>query len=258
MRCIIVDDDLFSTKIVSDFINRTSSLTLVKTFDSAIDAVDYLNQTTGFIQVIFLDIEMPEMSGLEFIKSIDRSLTQIIICSSQEKYALMSYEYDVCDYLLKPVNYARFLKAINKAKSELDKSSIMMEGLGESSSEGSGSNQSMADDSQVQTYMYIRDATGEKIKLNFKDVACIEAQENYVCLYTPEGRYSVHTTMKSIMEGLPEKYVMRVHRSYAVGVGHVKKIKGDLIIVEGKEEAVPISRAFRDKVKDYFKMLLKW
>lgn len=256
MRCIIVDDDPFSAKIMSDFINRTSSLTLLQTFSSAIDAIDYLGQTSGMVQVIFLDIEMPEMNGLEFIKSIDRSMTQIILCSSQEKYALQSYEYDVCDYLLKPVNYARFLKAINKAKSEFDKllsmdgtsavtaTSLTMNGTRVSTSVV-GDDEEDDDDTRI----FIKDVSGGMFKLWFKDLIYVEAQENYIQLVTTETSKTIHMTMKKIVESIPEKYLMRVHRSYAVGVKYLLNIKDGEIELDGADKMIPVGRSYRDVLR---------
>ena len=121
MNCIIVDDDNFSIKIVEEFVNRTEGLNLMGSFSSAVNAVNMLNNSEATpIHLIFLDIEMPEMSGIEFLKALN-VIPQIIIYSSQEKYALESYEYDVTDYLLKPVTFGRFIKAVNRARERFEK-----------------------------------------------------------------------------------------------------------------------------------------
>ena len=121
MNCIIVDDDKFSIKIIEEFVTRTEGLNLLGSFSSAVEAVNMLNQSgANPVHLIFLDIEMPEMSGIEFLKSLN-VIPQVIIYSSEEKYALECYEYDVTDYLLKPVQYGRFIKALNRARERFDK-----------------------------------------------------------------------------------------------------------------------------------------
>ena len=247
MKCIIVDDDVFSTRIISDFIKRTSSLSLVETFDNAIDAIDYLSRTSGMVQVIFLDIEMPEMSGLDFIKSIDCSVTQIIIYSSQEKYALQSYEYNVCDYLLKPVGYARYLKAVNKARMELE----LVKNAGEGGGYSIGELEEKKEDEVVEgVSMFVKDTSGSMYKVKYADILYIEAQENYVHLMTREGRIIIHSTMTKFVDGLPDEYIIRVHRSYAVGIKYLKNIVDGKIVLEGGDKPLPIGKSFKDSLKD--------
>ena len=114
MNCIIVDDDKLSRRIIEEFVNKTDSLELLGTFTNGVEAINYIRQNQDLINLIFLDIEMPEMDGLELLNSLI-SKPQVIIISSKEKYALNAFEYDVTDYLLKPIPYARFYKAVDKA-----------------------------------------------------------------------------------------------------------------------------------------------
>ncbi|HPI70099.1 MAG TPA: response regulator, partial [Tenuifilaceae bacterium] len=120
MKCIVIDDDDISRRVIEDFITRTSFLTLEHSFAGAIEAVNFL-KSGNKVNLIFLDIEMPEMTGIDFLNSLDQP-PQVIIVSSKEKYALKAFEYHVTDYLLKPVNYARFFKAANKALESFDRS----------------------------------------------------------------------------------------------------------------------------------------
>lgn len=121
MNCIIIDDDKLSIKIIEEFVGRTEGLNLTGSFSSAVEAFNALTQPGAEkVDLIFLDIEMPEMSGIEFLDSLD-IIPQVIIYSSQEKYALESYEYDVTDYLLKPVQFGRFIKAVNRARERFER-----------------------------------------------------------------------------------------------------------------------------------------
>lgn len=241
MNCIIVDDDIFSTRLMSDFIRRTSILTLLNTFDNAIDAIDFLSISQKPVDIIFLDIEMPEMSGLDFIKSVNVHNTQIIIYSSQEKYALESYEYDVCDYLLKPVNYTRFHKAISKAKVA----------LGITSNDDTEQNkteqqkQPDADDCEI----YIKDNSGAIYKIRYSEIIHIEALENYISVLTPTKRITIHTTMKDFIEKMPTKFIVRTHRSHAIGKRYIKSINNNSIELLLGDKIVPVGKSFKDVVK---------
>lgn len=241
MNCIIVDDDMFSTRMVADFIGRTSSLDLVSKFGNAIDALDFLAVSNIKIDVIFLDIEMPEMSGLDFMRSVNLHGAQVIIYSSQEKYALESYEYDVCDYLLKPVTYARFLKAINKVKSALaDTQDVDVD-----ASETSES----TDDAKIEE-VYVKDNVNDIYKIRFSDVIYIEAMENYVLIVTTVRRIMVHTSMVKILQKFPESHIVRTHRSYAVGKRYIKDIVGGDIEMLLVDEKIPIGKSYRDQVRE--------
>lgn len=242
MNCIIVDDDLFSTKIMTTFIERTSSLELFNHYNNAIDAINAISNNDNKIDIIFLDIEMPEMSGIEFIKSINTSQTEVIIYSSQEKYALESYEYNVCDYLLKPVTYARFLKAINKAEIELNKQRVAI-------------NKNVKDeviDDTDDSFVYIKDTSGVTVKLILKEILYIEAMENYVSIYTINKRYTSHSTLTKIVELVSDKFVVRVHRSFAVGYHYLKHFSNTSLTIEGSSTEIPIGRAYRDNIKRIF------
>ena len=119
MNCIIIDDDLMSRRIIEEFISRTDQLRLLASFENAVDAINVFSSDED-VDLIFLDIEMPEMSGIDFLNTLT-SPCQIIIISSKEKYALEAFEYNVTDYLLKPILYSRFFKAVEKAFSRFDK-----------------------------------------------------------------------------------------------------------------------------------------
>lgn len=243
INCIIVDDDIFSTRLMSDFIRRTSVVTLLNTFDNAIDAIDFLTISPKPVDIIFLDIEMPEMSGLDFIKSVDVHNTQIIIYSSQEKYALESYEYDVCDYLLKPVNYTRFHKAINKAKAALGISAT------EENNETTDNNQRPRQPDTDDCEIYIKDNSGAIYKVRYSEIIHIEALENYISVLTPTRRVTIHTTMKDFIEKIPDKFVVRTHRSHAIGKRYIKSISNNSIELLLGDKTVPVGKSFKETIK---------
>lgn len=235
LNCIIVDDDAFSTKIMSGYIGRTSGVSVAQTFCCAIDAINYLATVEGrAVNLIFLDIEMPDLNGIDFIRAADLRNKEVVICSSQEKYALESYEYDVCDYLLKPVSYARFVKALGKARIALSQSTE------EPSGERSDGE-----------FLMLRDNAGCTHKLNICEIFSIEADQNYVSIKATSKEILVHMPMKKVMEMIPEKAVCRIHRSFAVGLRYVSRIEKDIVTVDadGLHKDYPLSRSFGQNLR---------
>lgn len=224
MNCIIIDDDEVSRLVIEKYISKTDFITLVETFDNAVDAANYFNKNEA-MDLIFLDIEMPGMSGVEFLESLD-NLPQIIIVSAKEKYALQAIQHDVTDYLLKPVVYPRFLKAATKAnnkyKEEADKDN----------SEG----------------IFVKSSSSSFVRLFYDDVLYIEAMENYVVIATFKQKHTIHFTMKALLTKLPTDKFVRVHRSYIVNKDRVERIDDNMIIINTNEKrkSIPMSKSYKD------------
>jgi DNA-binding LytR/AlgR family response regulator len=223
---MIIDDDSFVRKITEDFVNKTKSLTLLYSLSSAVEAINVLNSNEN-IDLIFLDIEMPEMTGIDFLNSLS-SLPQIIIISSKDKYAIDAFEYDVTDYLLKPFAYSRFSKAVNKAL-ERRKQSMMHATGGE---------------------IFIKH-NSSLVKLKYADILWVEAMENYVIINTFDEKYMIHFTMHAIEEKLPPKQFLRIHRSFIVNVGCIHSIEDNTIHIKTNDKArnsIPIGKSYKDNL----------
>ncbi len=236
MNCIIIDDDPLSRKIIEGFIEKTDALELVGSFDSPLKAFKAFDGETP-IDLIFLDIEMPEMSGMEFINTLD-SPPMIIIVSGQEKYALEAFEYDVVDYLLKPISLPRFYKSVNKAQNRhLDRESI----------------------SRYPNEIFIKKKNSTLVRLRFEDITYVEALENYVIVSTFKEKFTIHFTMKSIENKLPPAMFKRIHRSYIVNIHKIDVIEDNNIIVksEGGSKVIPIGKSYRDSLMDDLNLISK-
>jgi DNA-binding LytR/AlgR family response regulator len=235
MNCIVIDDDKLSTRIVEEFIQKTDFLNHIDSFDNALDAIS-LFRSGNEIHLIFLDIEMPEMSGIDFIKTL-KSPPQIIIISSKDKYAVQAFEYDVTDYLLKPISYSRFFRAADKAYSRYVKNSIVPEGKNE---------------------IFIK-KNSSLIKLHYDEILWVEALENYVIVNTFKDKFTIHFTMKSIEKKLPVSKFSRVHRSYIVNTGSINLIEDNSIIipVDGGVKTIPIGKSYKDKLMDDLNLMIK-
>ncbi len=234
MNCIIVDDDILSAKVLSAFASRIGDVDVKNTFQCAKDAIEFLSIDDEKIDIIFLDIEMPEMSGLEFMRVNSRKDAEIIIYSSKEKYAIDSYEYDVCDYLLKPIKYDRLTKAVDRARNNLSR---------KTTSEGSGTGNDIT----------IKDNSGTICKILHDEITYLQALENYVVVYTETKKYTFHTPLKNLLEQLPKDKIVRVHRSYAVGLAHVKEVKNNSIVLNVCDRTeIPLSKTYRNYIRSFF------
>ncbi|NOU59114.1 LytR/AlgR family response regulator transcription factor [Marinifilum caeruleilacunae] len=226
MNCVVIDDDKLSRKVVESYIERTDFLTLGASYPSAIDAINNIKKNEP-VDLIFLDIEMPEMSGMEFLNSLNTT-PQIIIISSKEQYALEAFEYDVTDYLLKPISYSRFFKAVNKANKRYKNSEGFIQDKNE---------------------IFIK-SNSSLVRLNYDDILWIEALENYVVVNTYQEKYTIHFTMKAIEEKMPAARFSRIHRSYIVNLSKIEMIEDNSVVIEtdGGPKSIPIGKSYRDKL----------
>ena len=224
MKVVILDDDRVSREIIRSYINFTDFLTLESEFDSPIEALKEIENLD--CDLIFLDIEMPEMSGIDFIEAA-KKIPQVIIISSKTEYAAESYNYDVTDYLVKPIEYKRFLKAVNRARAIRESISLT----------------SPTDEK----FIFVK-AGSELIKLNFSVINYIEAFADYVQIHTSDKRYTVLSTMKSIHSKLGEKDFLRVHRSFIVALNKIDGIKDNEVEVGNK--VIKVSRKYKKELKE--------
>lgn len=220
MNCIVIDDENISRILLEKYIKKTESLNLLASFDSAVDAINAIEQIKN-INLIFLDIEMPDMTGIEFLESRE-VLPQIIIVSAREEYALNAIEYEVTDYLVKPISYARFYKAVLKAKKKLE--------INQNNNTHSG--------------IFIKEAGNNFKKIQYNDILWIEALENYIAIFTNNEKYTLYFTMKSIENQLPKDMFCRIHRSYIVNINKIDAIEDYNAIISKNEENIniPISK----------------
>ncbi len=235
MNCIIIDDDKLSRRVIEEFINKTESLTLSGSFSTAVEAINFIKQHEN-IDLIFLDIEMPEMSGIDFLDAL-KNLPQIIIVSAKGKYALNAFEYDVTDYLLKPVVFARFYKAIEKAMNRVKQSNLSTIGKEE---------------------IFIK-KNSSLVRLKYDDILWVEALENYVIFNTFSEKFTIHFTMKAVEQKLPSSKFARVHRSFIINTSAIKEIDDNAIIVLTSDgnKAIPIGKSYRDKLMNDLNLIIK-
>lgn len=224
MNCIIVDDDKLSCKILEGYVAKSSALNLIGTFSDSVAARNILTQRKD-IDLVILDIQMPEMDGFDFITSLE-SPPNIIIVSSAEEYAMKAFDFNVVDYLLKPVPYGRFCKAVDKTVKYFSRK--------ENSNSG---------DEEI----FIKKGSS-LVKLKLKEIIYIEALENYVNLNTRDDKFTIHFTMKAIENQLPSGVFVRVHRSYIINKSMIQAIKENSLdlVVGDTIKNIPVGKSFRD------------
>ena len=224
MNCIIVDDDKLSCKILEGYVSKYASLNLIGSFSDSVTARNELAQRKD-VDLVLLDILMPEMDGFDFMGSLDHP-PNIIIVSAAEEFALRAFEFNVVDYLLKPISYSRFCKAIDKTIRYFSPREITRTG-----------------DEEI----FIKKGSS-LVKLKIKEIVYVEALENYVTLNTNNDKYTIHFTMKAIESQLPSTVFIRVHRSFIINKSMIQAIKENSldILIGNAIKNVPVGKSFKD------------
>lgn len=233
MNCIVIDDEPLARQGMQMHIANMPSLTLLGSFSNPLDATPLLQKNT--IDLIFLDINMPEISGLDFVKTLVKS-PMIIFATAYPQYALDSYELDAIDYLVKPIRFERFVKAVNKAQNYYD--------LLQKDSDKSEIEQ-ISDD-----FVYIK-ADRKYYKLAFKDILYIEGLKDYVILHTLERKVVTAMNLKTIFDQLPVSLFCRISKSYIVNTMHI--VSCDNFVVYLDKIELPIGQNFKD---DFFRIFI--
>jgi len=220
-KCLVIDDEELARELLKTYIKKLDFIELVASFENPINAVELLKKET--IDVIFLDIQMPEIKGTEFAKMIPPS-TQIIFTTAYSEYALEGFELNATDYLLKPITFDRFLAAVNKIKKEAQLSSEKPEET-------------------------ITIKSGYDLhKIKYDDILFVESDSEYVVFNTVSKKIMSHQTLKSLDNKLPEEMFMRIHRSYIINKNKVTALKGkDVLLSDIK---IPVSASYYELVKD--------
>ncbi len=221
MKALIVDDNDIARTTLSHLAKQVPNLTIVNEYSNAIEAYHHLQN--NHVDLIFLDIEMPEMTGIELTKALSGKETIIIFTSSNKDYALEAFELNIADYILKPVMPARFLQAVSKAQAILE---------------------SRKDEVEVtkDEFLFVRDSNITR-RLKLDDIFYAEAMGDYVKFYTREKMFAIHGTMKSAEERLPKDNFIRVHRSFIIAVDKIDTLQDGGIMINGK--FIPVADAYR-------------
>ncbi|MFL5764267.1 MAG: LytR/AlgR family response regulator transcription factor [Bacteroidia bacterium] len=229
MNSIIIDDDKLSQNAIGHLAAQLPFLKVSGIFGSALEATTILN--SGSIDLMFLDIELPDITGLEFMGTLQNPPLTILITSKKE-YALEAFEYNVVDYIVKPVAVERFLKAVTKARITYDASGRP------------------ADSSKDHLFIKVN---GTIAKIDVKDILWIEALGDYITIHTSDKKYTVHSTLKAVEARLDPDRFLRVHRSYIISVGAISSIDDSVVSIN--KQLIPIGAVHRDNFRKRLNLL---
>lgn len=227
INCIVIDDEPLARKGLKEYIADVDFLTLAGEFDSPLKATELLGR--GEMQLLFLDIQMPKITGLDFFKTLQNA-PPVIFTTAFPQYALEGFEVNALDYLVKPVSFERFLKAALKAKEYYE---VREKNVAEASSSAD--------------YFFIK-ADNKLVKILFDDVLFVEALQNYVTIHTKDRKFITYLTFKLVEDYLPADKFIKVHKSYIVAATKVDSIEGNDIRIG--QHHVPISRNLKDEVME--------
>lgn len=226
IKCIIIEDEPLAVKVLSDYIAQVPFLTLQASFKDAILATEWLR--TNETRLIFLDIHLPKLKGMAFLKTLKKQ-PDVIITTAYHQYAVEGFELNVTDYLLKPIEFERFLVAVNKVRSEVVKDHPVTEAV------------------EGRDYLFLT-VQKKKVKVLFEDIVYVESQREYIKVVTTRREYLTKMSTHEIESALPPAQFKRVHRSFIVSLKKIEAFTADTIEMEGV--SIPIGRAYRGVLDD--------
>jgi two-component system, LytTR family, response regulator len=226
IKCIIIEDEPLAVKVLSDYVSQVPFLQLEGSFKDALLATDYLRDHT--VDLLFLDIHLPKLKGMAFLKTLPRP-PAVIITTAYHQYAVEGFNLNVTDYLLKPIEFERFLIAVNKVKTARQ--------------EKEGKPQS----AETKDYLFLN-VQKKKVKILFADIVYIESQREYIRIVTTKGDFLSKMSTHEMEELLPAFLFRRIHRSFIVSVNKINSYTADTVEVNGIQ--LPIGRGYRESMED--------
>lgn len=226
LKAVIIDDEPLAVNVIKKYINEVKELELIETFTNAVEASSYVQKNA--VDILFLDINMPILNGLDFLDNLTNK-PMVIITTAHEEYALNCYELEAIDYLVKPIPFPRFLKAVNRVL-EL-----------KSNTKEIGSEKDEVD------HLFIKVDKKKHQKIYFADISIVESLKDYIRIKTSKGNFIAHRTLSSFTDELPSHKFIRIHRSFTVALDKVEFIEGNSLSIEGVRYT--IGRSYIDDVK---------
>ena len=220
LGCLIIDDEPNAGQLLQDYISKVPYLTLKGICFDALEALEFLSHSQT--DIIFLDINMPDLTGMELINMLPRD-QKVIFTTAYSEYAIQSYEYNAVDYLLKPITFKRFMMAVGKAAA------------------------ATPTPAQAEEYLFVR--TDKKmIRVNLRDILYFEALKEYVCIHTKTQKIVTYKRMKELLEKLSAHFT-RIHNSYIINGHHITRVEGNYVLVDDK--TLPIGISYRDPFTEF-------
>jgi two-component system LytT family response regulator len=226
IKCVLIDDEPLAIKVLLNYFDNFSDFEIIGTFNNSLEGLEFINSNT--VDAVFLDINMPMMTGFELISLLENK-TRIIITTAFREFAAESYDLEVLDYLVKPIPLPRFIKCIHKIEGEYNlKNNIKIE------------------NHRIEPHIFIK-VDKKMVKINIDEILFVEGMKEYIKVVTPEKTYITHKSLTSLTEELPAERFMRIHKSYTIALNKVKSIEGNRIQI--LSYTIPIGRNYSKEVK---------
>ena len=234
IRCLVLDDEPPALAILADYIGQVPFLTLVGTTTDPVEGLTWVQQ--GRADLVFLDIQMPRLTGLQFLKLAGHR-ARVVLTTAYPEYALQGYDNDVVDYLLKPIAFERFLKAAHKA--------LALLAPPPAAAPAPVLTSPAVLPAPAAGHLFVKGETKNRyLRVNYADILYVEGLNNYVLLHLPHERIATYQTLKELANSLPQPTFLRVHKSYIVNLDHVRLLDGNTLYVQDK--LIPVSDTYRE------------
>jgi two-component system LytT family response regulator len=226
IKCVLIDDEPLAIKVLLNYFDNFSDFEIIGTFNNSLEGLEFINSNT--VDAVFLDINMPMMTGFELISLLENK-TRIIITTAFREFAAESYDLEVLDYLVKPIPLPRFIKCIHKIEAEYNlKNNIKIE------------------NHRIEPHIFIK-VDKKMVKINIDEILFVEGMKEYIKVVTTEKTYITHKSLTSLTEELPTEQFIRIHKSYTIALNKVKSIEGNRIQI--LSYTIPIGRNYSKEVK---------
>lgn len=235
INVIIVDDEPLAQDVLETYIGKLPDVNLVQKCNNALEANEALKNHD--IDLMFLDIQMPQLTGIDFLKTLKKA-PEVIFTTAYPNYAVEGFELNAIDYLLKPISFERFIKAVNKATDQIELK------------RGSGTAAPVVNTDATATDFIFVKADKKLVKIHYGDIIYIEGLKDYVIIRMENSRVITLQTMKSLESKLPANLFKRIHRSYIVALGEIRAVVGNMVEVQekGKAKHLPIGKNYREEL----------
>ncbi|MEO0899900.1 MAG: LytTR family DNA-binding domain-containing protein [Bacteroidota bacterium] len=236
-NCLVVDDERPAIKLIEAYIHKLPNLEVKASCENAMQAITALQQ--HHIDILLLDIQMPELTGMDLLKTM-RERPEVILTTAYREYAVDGFAQDVTDYLVKPFSFERFVQATNKAIDRIQAKEKSPPSLSPSNS-------------RTEFDHFFVKSNGKMEKVRYEDILYLESMREYVCIHTLQKRHVIHQTMNNMEEELPKDQFMRIHRSYLVSLKQVQGVMGNMVLI--KDKKITIGASYRKKFFDHLRLL---
>nr|WP_315156221.1 LytTR family DNA-binding domain-containing protein [uncultured Flavobacterium sp.] len=227
INCLIIDDEPLAINVIKNYLEPVENFEVINTFSNPIEGLNFLKNNK--VDVIFLDINMPVLDGINFIKSLENPPI-LIITSAYSQFAIETYELDVLDYLVKPIEFPRLMKTLNKISKRLNNNS-----------------NAPLENNPESPFIFVKIDKKRMKKIFFNEILVIESLKDYLKINTLSGKYIIHSTLSDFTDLLPERNFLRIHRSYTIAIDKIDAVEGNSIEIEGLRYV--IGRSYIDHVK---------